>query len=67
MEDKPIILFDERAVDQDPEFRAFFYDSLLLTLKDQGKGVIVITHDDRYFNRSDKQIKLERGSIEGIT
>ena len=61
LEDKPMVLFDEWAAEQDPEFRAYFYDDLLPMLKKQGKGVIVITHDDRYFNKADKLIKLERG------
>ena len=63
LDDKPFILFDDWAAEQDPEFRAYFYDELLSMLKEQGKGVIVITHDDRYFERADKMIKLERGTL----
>jgi putative pyoverdin transport system ATP-binding/permease protein len=32
-------------------------------LKRNGKGVIVVTHDDRYFEFADKLIKLERGEV----
>jgi putative pyoverdin transport system ATP-binding/permease protein len=32
-------------------------------LKDRGKAVVVITHDDRYFHLGDRVIKLEDGSI----
>ncbi len=63
LEDKPLYLFDEWAADQDPEFRRFFYDTLLPELKARGKCVIVITHDDRYFNMADKLIKLDMGKI----
>lgn len=63
LEDRPIYLFDEWAADQDPEFREFFYKELLPELKDNGKCVIVITHDDRYFNIADKLIKMEFGQI----
>ena len=63
LEDRPMYLFDEWAADQDPEFRDFFYNELLLELKQKGKCVIVITHDDRYFNMSDKLIKMELGKI----
>lgn len=63
LDDKPFILFDEWAAEQDPEFRQFFYMQLLPRLKEKGKGVIVITHDDRYFNLADKMIKLEQGEI----
>lgn len=61
LEDKPMMIFDEWAAEQDPEFRHYFYDEILPMLKKQGKGIIVITHDDRYFDRADRIIKLERG------
>lgn len=60
LEDRPICLFDEWAADQDPEFRLFFYDTLLPDLKKQGKCIITITHDDYYFSRADKIVKMER-------
>lgn len=60
LEDRPICLFDEWAADQDPEFRLFFYDTLLPELKKQGKCIITITHDDYYFSRADKIVKMER-------
>lgn len=63
LEDRLIYLFDEWAADQDPEFRKFFYMELLPELKDRGKCVIVITHDDRYFKLADKVIKMEFGNI----
>lgn len=63
LEDRPIYLFDEWAADQDPEFRMFFYETLLPELKERGKCVIAITHDDRYFNMADKIIKMEFGKI----
>lgn len=61
LENKPMMLFDEWAAEQDPEFRNYFYTELLPMLKQQGKGIIVITHDDRYFDMADVLIKLERG------
>ncbi|MWC28633.1 cyclic peptide export ABC transporter [Paenibacillus sp. MMS18-CY102] len=66
LEDRPIYLFDEWAADQDPEFRQFFYESLLPELKERGKCVIAITHDDRYFDLADKIVKLELGQVVGI-
>jgi putative pyoverdin transport system ATP-binding/permease protein len=63
LEDRPIYLFDEWAADQDPEFRLFFYDTLLPELKQRGKCVIAITHDDRYFNLADKIIKMDFGNM----
>ena len=63
LEDKPMMILDEWAAEQDPEFRHYFYNDLLYMLKDKGKGVVVITHDDRYFDMADKIIKLERGVL----
>lgn len=63
LDDKPIYLFDEWAADQDPEFRRFFYEELLPGLKEKGKCVIAITHDDRYFDLADKVIKMDMGKI----
>ena len=63
LEDRPIYLFDEWAADQDPEFREFFYKELLPELKERGKCVIAITHDDRYFDCADHVIKMEWGQI----
>jgi len=63
LEDKPIYLFDEWAADQDPEFRKFFYLKLLPEMKERGKCIIAITHDDRYFKGADKVIKMESGRV----
>lgn len=63
LEDKPMMIFDEWAAEQDPEFRHYFYNELLPMLKKQGKGIIVITHDDRYFDRADTMLKLDRGLL----
>ena len=35
-------------------------------MKEQGKIVIAITHDDNYFDAADKIIKLDVGKIELI-
>lgn len=64
LEDKPIYLFDEWASDQDPVFKEIFYTQLLPDLKQRGKTVIVISHDDRYFHVGDRLIKLDYGKIE---
>jgi putative ATP-binding cassette transporter len=63
LEDRPIYLFDEWAADQDPVFRKVFYRRLLPELKERGKTVVAITHDDRYFDFADRIIKLEEGKV----
>ncbi|MCX6149600.1 MAG: cyclic peptide export ABC transporter [Ignavibacteriales bacterium] len=63
MEDKPIYIFDEWAADQDPQFKEYFYYELLQKLKAEGKTVIAVSHDDRYFKLADRIIKMEYGKI----
>ncbi|BDU21599.1 cyclic peptide export ABC transporter [Dyella sp. GSA-30] len=60
-DDRPILLFDEWASDQDPIFKNIFYTELLPEMKKKGKTIIVITHDDRYFHVADQVVKLEDG------
>lgn len=66
LEERPIYLFDEVAADQDPGFRKFFYRDLLLKMKEEGKIVIAITHDDHYFDVADRVIKMDMGKIDII-
>lgn len=67
LEDSPVYLFDEVAADQDPQFRKFFYRTLLSDMKDAGKIVIAITHDDHYFDVADKVIKMDMGQIDYVS
>lgn len=64
LEDRPIYIFDEWAADQDPQFKQIFYYELVPELKNRGKTVIVISHDDRYYGLADRLIKLESGKVE---
>ncbi|MBV6646822.1 MAG: ATP-binding cassette domain-containing protein [Cyclobacteriaceae bacterium] len=66
LEDKEIYLFDEWAANQDPSFKEIFYTSILAKLKDKGKAVIVITHDDQYFDLADKTVKLMNGKLSDL-
>lgn len=63
LEDRPLCCFDEWAADQDPEFRKFFYEELLPMLISQGKTVIAISHDDRYFDCADRILTLDYGKV----
>ena len=63
LDDKPFYLFDEWAADQDPTFKRVFYMELLPELKARGKTVIVITHDDAYFQQADRVLKVENGRL----
>jgi putative ATP-binding cassette transporter len=63
LEDRPILLLDEWAADQDPGFRTFFYQFLVPELRARGKTLVLITHDDRYFDRADRVLKIENGRL----
>jgi putative ATP-binding cassette transporter len=63
LEDRPIYVFDEWASDQDPLFKDVFYTRVLPRLKERGKLVLAVTHDDRYFPRADRLIHLEEGKV----
>ncbi len=65
LEERPFYVFDEWAADQDPQYKQVFYTELLPELLARGKGVAVITHDDRYFHLGDRIVKLDDGKILG--
>ena len=63
LEERPVLVFDEWAADQDPTFRRIFYTELLPDLKRLGKTIIVISHDDRYFDVADQIVRMEAGRV----
>lgn len=62
-EDRPVLILDEWAADQDPQTRKFFYRTLLPEFKASGKTLVVVTHDDRYFDCADHHYHVEEGRI----
>lgn len=67
LEDRPIIVFDEWAADQDPRFKEIFYYKILPMLREQNKVVIVISHDERYFDAADKVVFMENGEVTSVS
>jgi putative ATP-binding cassette transporter len=63
LDDKPVCIFDEVAADQDPVFRKYFYETFLAKLKNEGKTVIAVSHDDRYFHVADRIIRMDYGKV----
>jgi putative ATP-binding cassette transporter len=63
LEDRLIYVFDEWAADQDAHYRDIFYRQILPELRAQGKTVLVISHDDRYYHLGDRVLKLEYGKL----
>jgi cyclic peptide transporter len=63
MENRSILVLDEWAAEQDPQFRAYFYKHLIPELKKRGKTIIAVTHDDFYFECADRMLKFDYGNI----
>lgn len=63
VEDRPVLIFDEWAAEQDPHFRDVFYKELLPELRARGKAVISVTHDQSYLGNADRVVRLEYGRI----
>jgi putative ATP-binding cassette transporter len=60
LEKRPIMLLDEWAAEQDPEFRRKFYHELLPELNRAGATIVVISHDDRYIEDLDFPCRIVR-------
>ncbi len=67
LEQRPVLVFDEVAADQDPEFRKYFYEVVLRRLQSEGKTIVAVTHDDHYFHVADRVLKMEDGKFAEYT
>jgi putative ATP-binding cassette transporter len=63
LDDRPVYFLDELAADQDPAFRRRFYYEVLPRLRAAGKTIIVISHDERFFDVADRILTLDEGWI----
>ncbi|NRR30444.1 ATP-binding cassette domain-containing protein [Oxalobacteraceae bacterium] len=63
MEQRPFLIFDEWAANQDKQYRAVFYDSLLPMLREQGHGILVIAHDPESLAAADRVLELHDGVL----
>ena len=64
LEKKDILLFDEVAADFDPIFRKFFYEEFIPKLRQSGKTILAISHDDRYYHIADRVVTMRYGEID---
>jgi cyclic peptide transporter len=62
-QDKDVYVLDEWAADQDPQYRRVFYEEIIPWLRNSGKTVVAVTHDDRYFHVADRRIAFETGRL----
>ena len=63
LQNRPVYILDEWAAEQDPQFKEIFYTKILPDLRAQGKTIVLITHDDRYFGLADRVIHLAEGKV----
>jgi putative ATP-binding cassette transporter len=63
LERKPILVLDEWAADQDPQFRLKFYREILPELKRRGLTIVAVTHDDHYFDVAERRLHMEEGRL----
>ncbi|MEQ9889829.1 multidrug ABC transporter permease/ATP-binding protein [Pectobacterium aroidearum] len=67
VEQRDILLLDEWAADQDPQFRRVFYLELLPQLRALGKTIVAISHDDHYFEHADRLLEMHQGTLSELT
>lgn len=63
LENRSMLILDEWAADQDPQFRRVFYEQLLPLLQQQGYTVFAISHDDKYFHHAERIISMQQGVL----
>lgn len=62
-EQRPILVLDEWAADQDPQTRQRFYEEILPQLKASGYTIFCITHDEHYFRCCDRRLHMVEGRL----
>jgi ABC-type siderophore export system fused ATPase/permease subunit len=63
LENKPILILDEWAAEQDPYNRRYFYREVLEIIKGMNKTVIAISHDDDFYHVADRVLRFNYGRI----
>jgi putative ATP-binding cassette transporter len=63
MEKRDVMVLDEWAAEQDPHFRAYFYEQIIPVLKQMNKTVIAVTHDDKYYGQADRILHFDFGKV----
>ena len=66
LENRPLLMLDEWAADQDPEFRRKFYFEFLPALHRAGVTVVAISHDDCYIDEMDvpiRRLQMDEGRV----
>jgi ABC-type siderophore export system fused ATPase/permease subunit len=67
LENRDFLILDEFVADQDPGQREYFFKTLLPELKNQGKTILVSTHDMQWIKYCDRLYKFDNGKFAEIT
>lgn len=63
MEERPVLVLDEWDAHQDPLTTRYYFETLLPRLAAEGRTVIAVCHDDRFFGVGDRVITLAGGRL----
>ncbi len=63
LEDRPIVILDEWAANQDPASKRAFYLEILPDLRAAGRTLVVISHDEEYQDVADRVLRLRDGRL----
>lgn len=63
LEDKPLLILDEWAAEQDPVNKRLFYTNWIHEMKRRGKTIIIVSHDDDYYHVADRVVRFDYGKI----
>jgi putative pyoverdin transport system ATP-binding/permease protein len=64
LQKRPIYLFDDGGRGKDDEFTQLFYEEILEDLRNEGKTVIVVTQNKRFFHLADRVWEIHNGEVQ---
>ena len=63
LDECPILVLDEFAAELDSKNRDRFYRIWLPELRKMGKTVVIVSHDDEYFDAADILVRMDLGKV----
>ncbi len=63
-EDRSFYIFDDWPSDQEPCFKDLFYSQIVSELRANNKTVLIISHNEQFFNLGDRTLTLNNGELQ---
>jgi putative pyoverdin transport system ATP-binding/permease protein len=63
LENKPFLVIDEWAANQDRRSKTVFYSRILPQLRERGHGILLIAHDDDIYRCADRIVEMRDGKL----